>query len=73
MSNDDVIKYVCLLMEKEGIFVGIFCGVVVCVVIWRVDRFENKGKIIVVILLDFGECYLMLVLFEGVFSDNESV
>ncbi|MGB3622797.1 cysteine synthase A [Ketobacter sp. MCCC 1A13808] len=73
VSNDDAIKYARLLMEKEGILAGISCGAAVCAAIRRADRPENKGKTTVVILPDSGERYLTSVLFEGVFSDNESV
>ncbi|MBT3410876.1 MAG: cysteine synthase A, partial [Halieaceae bacterium] len=36
-------------------------------------REENKGKVIVAILPDSGERYLTSPLFEGSFSDNETV
>lgn len=54
------------LVQEEGLFVGIFCGVVVVVVICLVEKDEYVGKIIVVVLFDLVECYFFLVMFVEV-------
>lgn len=60
-------------MKNEGILVGILFGVVVVVVKCFVEKFENVGKNIVVILLSVIECYLFSLLFVEEFSEKELV
>ena len=73
VSNEDAIETARLLMDKEGVLAGISSGAAVCAAIRLANRPENAGKNIVVILPDSGERYLSSALFEGMFSDNESV
>ncbi len=73
VSNEDAIKYAQRLMREEGILAGISSGAALAVAD-RVSQLpENANKNIVVILPDSGERYLSTALFDGVFSDNESV
>jgi len=72
VSNDDAIEMARQVAQKEGILVGISCGAAVCAAQRIAQQPENKGKNIVVILPDSGERYLSSVMFEGMFTENET-
>ncbi len=73
VSNEDAMQWAHLLMQREGILAGISSGAAMAVAD-RVSRQpEHRGKLIVAILPDSGERYLTSPLFEGHFSDNETV
>ncbi|RDE22476.1 cysteine synthase A [Motiliproteus coralliicola] len=73
VSNEDAIDFARQLMRKEGILAGISSGAALAAAVRVSQQPENEGKNIVVILPDSGERYLSTALFEGLFSDNESV
>ncbi len=73
VSNDDAISMAHRLMKDEGILAGISSGAAVHAALKVAGEDKNKGKNIVVVLPDSGERYLSTALFEGVFSENESV
>ncbi|MDX2421662.1 MAG: cysteine synthase A [Amphritea sp.] len=73
VSNEDAIETARQLMLKEGILAGISCGAALSAAIKVSEQPGNADKMIVVILPDSGERYLSTVLFEGSFSDNETV
>ncbi|KEI71805.1 cysteine synthase A [Endozoicomonas elysicola] len=73
VSNEDAIEMAHRLMREEGVLAGISGGAAVSAALKVAEQPENRGKAIVVILPDSGERYLSTVLFEGVFSENESV
>lgn len=57
-SNDDAIATARRLAREEGIFAGISSGSITWAALQVAARPENKGKLIVSIVCDFGERYL---------------
>lgn len=73
VSDEEAMQWAHRLMREEGILAGISAGAAMAVAHRLSQQPEHQGKKIVAILPDSGERYLSTALFEGMFTDNETV
>ena len=65
ISNQDAFEIARRLASEEGILAGISAGAAAAAALQLAAKSDNEGKMIIVLLPDFGERYLSTTLYEN--------